>query len=267
MGRQRVRLHYDTKDDDVAPFLATFRGGPLPPTEDLSKFGFQMYQHVNKKQRLVVASTDRVAYQAANFGYMSNLNDSANYVLGVFDKTTKSVRLIDVPQVYVMQQTIKNINDQQDSEDETEDLQKTKETREKRRQELVDKFGSKKSQRIVKSRMENRLQAENVSGGQAIASTLHMRIQEAEQKAPTALNANQLNALLPPCNMDATVPEKVYALSNILDHANIESLKVKAHEYEKVLSSNIASGINSERFGIFATRDSYTIQHYIDSIN
>lgn len=209
-----------------------------------------MYQHVNKKQRLVVASTDRVAYQAANFGYMSNLNDSAkydfdvvyiyepngaflpfSYVLGVFDKTTKSVRLIDVPQVYVMQQTIKNINDQQDSEDEIEDLQKTKETREKRRQELVDKFGSKKSQRIVKSRMENRLQAENVSGGQAIASTLHMRIQEAEQKAPTALNgkafdfcaiarmltffiANQLNALLPPCNMDATVPEKVYALSN-----------------------------------------------------
>ena len=119
-----------------------------------------------------------------------------SYVIGVFDKKTKAVRLIDVPQIYVMQQTIKNSNDQEESDDEAQDAAKIKEAREKQRRGLVDKFGSKKSQRIVKSRMENRVQAENVSGGQAIASTLQLKIQEAEQKAPATLNGKAVSCVI-----------------------------------------------------------------------
>jgi hypothetical protein len=62
----------------VSPIVSTasFRNGPPPPAKrkDLS---FEVFENSAKKQRLVVASTERIAYQGANFGYLSAANDFA----------------------------------------------------------------------------------------------------------------------------------------------------------------------------------------------
>lgn len=58
---------------------ATFRNGPPPPSKH-ADLRFEVFENPAKKQRLVVSSTDKIAYQGANFGYLSSTNDTSRYV-------------------------------------------------------------------------------------------------------------------------------------------------------------------------------------------
>jgi DNA-directed RNA polymerase I subunit RPA49 len=51
-----------------------------------------------------------------------------------------------------------------------------------RRRDLVEVFGSKKSKRIVKSREENVVNLENVSGVSTVTKTLKSKIDDAAQR-------------------------------------------------------------------------------------
>ena len=63
----------------VCIIVASFRNGPPPPSKR-SDLSFEVFENPAKKQRLVVSSSERVAYQGANFGYLSPANDFAKYV-------------------------------------------------------------------------------------------------------------------------------------------------------------------------------------------
>ncbi len=93
-----------------------------------------------------------------------------------------------------------------------------------RRRDLVEVFGSKKSKRIVKSREENMVKVQNVSGASTVTQTLKTKIDDATQRmneakvkdasytAESAALASTRNAILPPCNVDAASPDRVYTL-------------------------------------------------------
>lgn len=177
-----------------------------------------MFENAAKKQRLVVASADKVAYQGANFGYLSAANDCASYAVGVFDRRSGEVRVCNVDQIYVMQQTIKGASDNAD------DNRGADKNYMDQRRDLVEVFGSKKSKRMQKSREENMVNLDNISGAATLAQTLQKKVDSAQKElleakardagyssAAAALAATR-NQLLPPCDVDAPTPDRVYNL-------------------------------------------------------
>ena len=180
---------------------------------------FDVYENPIKKQRLVLASSEKVAYQGANFGYLGSSHDFSNYAVGVYDKTTKEVRVCNVKQIYVMQQAIKQLSENVD------DSRGEKKNFIEQRRDLVEVFGSKKSKRMQKNREENIVHHENISGATSVAQTLKKKISAAQRKleeerakdgsftVEKAALAATRNALLPPCDIDAPTPDLVYDLT------------------------------------------------------
>lgn len=141
-----------------------------------------------------------------------------SYAVGIYDKKTKEVRLCNVNQIYVMQQSVKGASDNVD-----ENKGESKSFMEQRR-DLVEVFGSKKSKRMQKSREENMVNIQNISGAASVADTLQKKIDKAQKKldeerardakysTESAALASTRNALLPPIDVDAATPDRVYSL-------------------------------------------------------
>eukprot|EP00644_Phytophthora_capsici_P009112 jgi/Phyca11/526040/estExt2_fgenesh1_pm.C_PHYCAscaffold_60129 len=226
--RVKVHLQHQEAFDSTAPVVATFRNGPPPPGQR-NNMAFEIYENQANKKRLVIASSEKVAYQGANFGYMSSNNDSANYAVGIYDKKTKEVRLCNVNQIYVMQQAIKNSSEN--------------------RRDLVEVFGSKKSKRMQKNREENIVDLEHISGATSISQTLKKKITAAQRKLEeeqaqdgsytkeAAALAATRNALLPPVDIDAPTPDRIYDLTKFMDNAVMDSLTIMAEEVIEALQT------------------------------
>ncbi|TMW61510.1 hypothetical protein Poli38472_012701 [Pythium oligandrum] len=254
--RVQVSLKHQATFDAAAPVVATFRNGPPPPgkRKDLA---FEVFENTAKKQRLVVANTERVAYQGANFGYLTSSNDCASYVVGVYDKNTQEVRLCNINQIYMMQQTVKGSTDNVD-----ENRGAAKSYMEKKR-DLVEAFGSKKSKRIQKSIEENIVNVQNVSGAASITETLKKQMEKAQEdsrkrdaqsSAESAALATR-NALLPPHNLDAATPEQVYNIRKFINPHVMESLKMKAEEWiEAFKTTSVADYAATNNFPAVVTR-------------
>ncbi|OQS03428.1 hypothetical protein THRCLA_04263 [Thraustotheca clavata] len=240
MSKRVVELSYDDKQADSAPVIVSFRGGPPKVSGD---FHFQMYENPAKKRKIVVADADKVSYQAANFGHGNATNDLSSYVVGVYDKTTQSVQLYNVDQMYVLQQSIRGFKERID-----ENIQKDKSYVE-RNAELVNVFGSKVSKRMVKSREENKIDTSNITSASAITQALTQKAQaNAEELAAKRANdpkytpdSGAMNstraAILPPCNVDALTPDKVYAIDKFLFSDVMDSLLMKADEFIGLLET------------------------------
>ncbi|CAH0486285.1 unnamed protein product [Peronospora farinosa] len=238
----KVHLQYQETFDSTAPIVATFRNGPPPPNQrkDLT---FEVFENPIKKQRLVLASSEKMAYQGANFGYLGSSHDFSNYAVGVYDKKTKEVRLCNVNQIYVMQQAIKNLSENVD------DNRGEKKSLMEKRRDLVVVFGSKKSKRMQKNREENIVDHENISGATSVAQTLMKKISAAQRKldeeraqdgsflVEKAALAATRNALLPPCDIDAPTPDLVYDLTKFMDSTVMDSLTIMAEEVIEALQT------------------------------
>ncbi|KAJ0399066.1 hypothetical protein P43SY_008686 [Pythium insidiosum] len=254
--RVQVSLQHQPAFDAAAPLVASFRNGPPPPSKrkDLS---FDVFENEAKKQRLVIANTDRVAYQGANFGYLSSANDCASYVVGIYDKNTQEVRLCNVSQLYMMQQTVKG------SADNVDDNRGDGKSYLEKKRDLVELFGSKKSKRIQKSIEENIVNVQNVSGAASITETLKKQMDKAAQDAAardaaSAVDSAALatrNAILPPHNLEASAPEQVYIIRKFLNPQVMESLKIKADEWiEALKATNVADVAASHNLMALPTR-------------
>uniref|UniRef100_M4BJ52 DNA-directed RNA polymerase I subunit RPA49 n=1 Tax=Hyaloperonospora arabidopsidis (strain Emoy2) TaxID=559515 RepID=M4BJ52_HYAAE len=244
--RVKVQLQHHEAFDALAPVVATFRNGP-PPVDQRKNLAFEVYENPSKKQRLVLASSEKVAYQGANFGYLGASHDFANYAVGVYDKKTREVRLCNVKQIYVMQQAIKNASENVD-----DNRGQDKSYMEQRR-DLVEVFGSKKSKRLQKNREENVVDLGHISGATSVAQTLKKKISAAQRKLEderakdgsysregAALAATR-NALLPPYDIDAPTPEHVYDLTKFMDSAVMDSLTIMAEEVIETLQTTSAA--------------------------
>ncbi|RLN45018.1 hypothetical protein BBJ29_003906 [Phytophthora kernoviae] len=258
--RVKVHLQHQTAFDNAAPVVATFRNGP-PPQNQRQDLEFEMFEHPAKKQRLVVASSEKVAYQGANFGYLGSSHDFSNYAVGVYDKDTKEVRLCNVDQIYVMQQAIKG-----SSENVDENRGEGKSFMEQRR-DLVEVFGSKKSKRMQKNREENIVDLEHISGATSVSQTLQKKItaaqrtleeeraRDANYSSEAAALASTRNAILPPCDIDAPTPERVYDLRKFMDGSVMDSLTIMAEEVIEALSNtNVAEYAASLNLASLPTR-------------
>ncbi|KAF1778870.1 hypothetical protein JG687_00015660 [Phytophthora cactorum] len=258
--RVKVHLQHQEAFDSTAPVVATFRNGPPPPNQR-KDLAFEVFENPAKKQRLVIASSEKVAYQGANFGYLGSSHDFANYAVGVYDRKTKEVRLCNVNQIYVMQQAIKNASENVD------DNRGDDKSFMEQRRDLVEVFGSKKSKRMQKNREENIVDLENISGAASVSQTLQKKISAAQRKLEeeraqdggytkegAALAATR-NALLPPCDIDAPTPDHVYDLTKFMDNAVMDSLTIMAEEVIQALqTTSVAEYAASLKLASLPTR-------------
>jgi len=90
-------------------FPASFRNGP--PGCNPKDLQLQVFENAAKKKKIVVANTEKVSYQAANFGHQNATGDLSSYVVGVLDKKTNTVQLYNIDQVFVMQQSVKGFRE------------------------------------------------------------------------------------------------------------------------------------------------------------
>ncbi|KAF0685447.1 Aste57867_22661 [Aphanomyces stellatus] len=240
MSKRTVELLHEPTDAASAPLLVSFRGGP-PLTS--TSFHCQVYEHAAKKKRIVVADTEKVTFQAANFGHGNASSDLSSYAVGIVDKEAGTVQLFNVDQLYVMQQSVKSFRENID-----DNIQDTVSFAE-RQKNLVDAFGSKASKRIVRSREENKINIDNVRGALSITQTFSEKVAENTEllaakraKDPKytsdggAMDETRL-AMLPPIDLDALTPEDVYVVSKFLHGDVMESLLMKADEFISVLST------------------------------
>ncbi|KAI9910687.1 hypothetical protein PsorP6_010987 [Peronosclerospora sorghi] len=232
-----------------APRVATFRNGP-PPSTKRQDLAFELYENETKKQRLVLASSEKVVYQGANFGYVGSSHDFSSYAVGVYDKQTHTVRVCRVPQLYVMQQALKKASEP--LEEDTRHGGEPTSVHDQRR-ELVNVFGSKKSRRMQTTRDANLVHVDYISGAASVTETFKQKIAAAQRtrenaraldgsasKAAAALAATRM-ALVPPCDMDAPTPDQVYDVCKFIDGAVMESLTLMAHEVlEELQTTSVA---------------------------
>ncbi|KAF1788602.1 RNA polymerase I associated factor, A49-like [Phytophthora cactorum] len=234
--RVKVHLQHQEAFDSTAPVVATFRNGPPPPNQR-KDLAFEVFENPAKKQRLVIASSEKVAYQGANFGYLGSSHDFANYAVGVYDRKTKEVRLCNVNQIYVMQQAIKNASENVD------DNRGDDKSFMEQRRDLVEVFGSKKSKRMQKNREENIVDLENISGAASVSQTLQKKISAAqrkleEERAQDGGYTKEEPRLLPPATLSCRHAISTHLRpTTFMDNAVMDSLTIMAEEVIQALQT------------------------------
>ncbi|KAL4253801.1 RPA49/POLR1E RNA polymerase subunit family protein [Abortiporus biennis] len=180
---------------------------------------------------LVAGETDTVEFESN----MESQNSSAgcSYLIGIYDKKTKTTTLRPAPLQLMTRQVkaMKNLAPMAVSMDE----------RMKLRNALGETFGTKKAKAAIRAHERNRVDVDAMKG---VTAHLQDRIQENTSSLPskeeTEAKANE-HRLIPPFNQDAARPEDVYALKDLIPD----------NEYNAILVSALKdAGTEKERLAI-----------------
>jgi len=225
-----------TEDDSVATaIVAGFSNGRLKVDQpDDIRFGYfsnSTAKFASRHEKMLIAETDRARYVGRNFGPDAiGAPTVCRYMLGVYDKRTSKVRLVDAAMFHLRPST-------EDSDDEgggDEPEQKTEEelTYVQKQARLTEVFGTAKGKRVVEARMRNRVKS------QALESVIASAMTES-----AAVSSNQSGsecpAGIPPHNKDATQPEDVYVLDDLITPAEMVALMGPASVFVNATAEKI----------------------------
>ena len=171
--------------------------------------------------RVILADTHRMEYVGLNFGADAHIN---RYVVGVFDKDKRKVRIIDSPHIFSMEQRIKAFDD-------TEVI-RSEEDRIKGNRQLINDFGSKKSRSLLNTSVRNRVNAEdNID-----QATLESMSNSLKEKASTTMPLDEIQkgvrSDLPPYNTMGQTREEIYNFTSSMLYFIILSI------YQYIIFSN-----------------------------
>ncbi|XP_005100784.1 DNA-directed RNA polymerase I subunit RPA49 [Aplysia californica] len=159
-----------------------------------------------KEKRIVTAKVDDMTYVGKNFGASANSSaDSCDYYMGVLDKTTGKMRVLPA-QLFHLEpwfeesETIGESNADKSYRDKTDDLTK--------------EFGSGRNQRAVLKRQRNKLDEEMLSVTTKSVAETSIVQEEASGKAGELIVTE--TSAVPPHNKEASRPEDVYKLKDII---------------------------------------------------
>lgn len=234
--------------DKAAPIsvLATFQNGH--PSEDhIDQLSFGYYQCTDKgssqhRKRILVAETDHTQYIGKNYGpFALRAPDQRRYMVGVYDKDKCKVKLIDANVLRLCP-----IEDE-DSDKEKETVEETKKLSYREKNEgLIEAFGSSKGNRLVRSRQRN-----EVMSGKVLEVAVGSAVDEA---FPSLSSVNVLSEekatidYLPRYNKDASCPQDVYLLADLLNDVEMDALFAPAHIFIGSTNSQISEWRNVKRY-------------------
>eukprot|EP01080_Neovahlkampfia_damariscottae_P001537 gene1537-12663_t len=112
----KVNFSVKKLDVDESPILVSFDSAP-PSTKHLSNVGFDIFEDKINKKRKIKATHDDIEYEG------ESIKTKNNYAIGIFDKTSKKLRIIPVSK-YTVQQKIKKDTPINDDEEDEKDSKK-----------------------------------------------------------------------------------------------------------------------------------------------
>lgn len=209
-----MQVKFKAKLDQDGPVIVSFAGG-CPPKETKSA-RFKLFGHSDKRkahQRILEGETDAMRYSSRNFGAGAGKKTHSNFAVGVVKKSViegdpahVTVKLLPVrTAAFAMTHSVKaNESKQSVVSDNSSVDYATK------RQLLVDEFGSKKRQRIVRSNQANRVNLDEGSADRLLQTTVG-----STNKVDT-LEFALTRTWVPPHDATASDPVEVYNLETMV---------------------------------------------------
>jgi len=200
--------------------VAGFSHGRLKVDQsDGIRFGYfsnSSDKFASRHEKMLIAETDKTRYVGRNFGPDAlSAPSMCKYMLGVYDKRTNKVRLVDAA-VFQLRPSTED-SDEEDDGDESEQKNEDDLTYVQKHARLTEEFGTAKGKRMVEARMRNRVKSQALES--VIASAM-------KDSAPVTAeqSGSECPAGIPPHNKDATQPEDVYILDDIIPPAHMVAL-------------------------------------------
>ncbi|EMD35139.1 hypothetical protein CERSUDRAFT_116615 [Gelatoporia subvermispora B] len=200
----------------------------------------------NAREMTLAGETDAVEF----FNSGDSAAPGCSYLVGIYDKRTKTTTLRPAPLHILTRQVkaLKNLRSMAVTEDERVAL----------RNRLGEAFGTKKAKAAIRAAERNRV---DVDAMQGVTGHLQDTIQQNTGSLPTQEEAKasaDSSRLIPAYNADATRPNDVYPLHNIIPEAELNAIQIGAfrsagsHEKRKALLPYSRSNwINDHLFLLF----------------
>jgi len=224
-----VKFQFSPSPSGCLPHIMYFPKAP-PPPESLqssknSKPKDPLVVKVLKSkdarrttQRVVLAETSRMEYVGTNFG--RDGRDINKYMVGVYDKERKKVRLIDSSHIFSMQQTIKSYEEQE------RDLS-VGDWRQSNRL-LVETFGSKRARTDLNKAIRDQVTENNINAD--TMEFLNKSISDKIDHTPTLESLQSgPRSDLPPFDINAKCVQDVYKTTDVI----FEELRVELNKLVK----------------------------------
>ncbi|TNN78749.1 DNA-directed RNA polymerase I subunit RPA49 [Liparis tanakae] len=225
----------EESDSDKAVIVRFSNGSVI----NADKLDFTMYKNADgknprkKRQRIMAAESDRLAYVGNNFGNGSlKCNNLCKYYVGVLNRQTMQME-VHLAQLFNMQPIIPG----EDTEIATP--QDPNQTYKEKVDSLIEAFGTNKQKRALNSRRLNQVSSDTLhqAVSKAANTVINQKGLEALQQEVAETEAQEDMALhLPPCNAAADRPENVYLFDDSILHIPLLCVNQGTQELQMVLS-------------------------------
>jgi len=227
------------KTDSSGPtaIVAGFSNGRLKLDQNESvRFGYFCNSGVkfaSQHEKVLIAETDRTRYVGRNFGPDAiSAPTVCRYMLGVYDKQTNKVRLVDAT-MFHLRPSMED-SDNEDNGAEPEQKNEDALTFVQKHARLTEEFGTAKGKRMVEARMRNKVKS------QALESVIASAMKDSDGvSTTTGQSDSECPAGVPPHNKDATQPEDVYILDDLITPTEMVALMGPATVFVNATFENI----------------------------
>ncbi|XP_077984493.1 DNA-directed RNA polymerase I subunit RPA49-like [Glandiceps talaboti] len=234
----------ESRQDEV--LIAQFTNGRLNVGKKLqssTKFGYygstnnESVRHKNK--RVLVAETGSMQYVGYNHGTKSSpSNYMSKFMVGILNKDTGKMQVCDA-QYFIMRP---QIEDEEDDAKDTRELSFVEKS-----DKLTKAFSSTRRQRAVQSRLRNKLSKEELEKdvGTAVQSV------QLQPQTPQPNNEDSADGLFVPYDKNATRPEEVYKLNDLISATHIQMLKEPCQQLIEVSEEQLEEWRSKSRYPVY----------------
>ncbi|XP_014774911.1 DNA-directed RNA polymerase I subunit RPA49 [Octopus bimaculoides] len=228
---------FEVKEERPTLTLATFSHGKLKKKKH-KKIKFLSYQqnqsYNGKRKRILVGKTDSICYVGDNFsGEKSNSSEMYKHYVGVLNKNTGKMQICDV-EIFNLHPKVPEIQIKDEDISETLSLSYVEQ-----QLRLTNAFGTVISRRQIDSYRKTVVDGTILD--EAMDSILDQTLNKEDLPVEGAQPETPESSLLPPCNVDATSPEDVYNLSDIISPAEMGCLSEYSQDILNFKPENLES--------------------------
>jgi len=182
---------------------------------ELNDLDFEMSENKKEKKLYIEGETDLISFEGKDYEEGNKLNDTSKLLVAIVNHNNKNIQIYDSGHVFSLRSTAvsasENRKDPKKREHENLGYFDSKKL-------LVDSFGSKKKQKLLKAMTANRIDVNSIAmGGGSITEevkeiAISDIIDKTDENADQAIDPLEQSrrAVLPPFNQDAKTPEEVF---------------------------------------------------------
>jgi len=219
------------KSDDALPYIIHFPQGMPPevannPDTDLNIESFRNAEKRKQHQYSIVCETPLMQYNGKNFGSDALRENLTKYVIGIHNKKTGKVKMVEAQGMFSMSQKIKNVAANVKTDNSIHSLSNAQ-----KKLELVTAFGSKRLQKsYIRDDGSVLDKTTELTGESDLLDLLQSKNDEYEQSIQKA-DAGDLYPDIPPADFQTPETKKVYEFKKMILPPTQQHLKPIAEDF------------------------------------